>query len=244
MRKNSLNFIVDLLTLLAILLMTGTGLIMYFILPAGSGGRGLVLWGLGRHDWGDIHFWSAVALAVLLVLHLALHWAWVCGTIRRLVTSGRKGGQPRGKRDNAYGIAFLIVLIGGFTAFVLISRAGVTYSPAEAGRHDRAEGGGQGRGPAWASPDAGGGAQREDDSADPEEHSRFVAGVEIRGRTTLAEIEAAAGVSAESVISRLGLPQETPTDEALRVIADRHGLSMSAIRAAVAEAMEESRSEE
>jgi hypothetical protein len=68
MRKNTVNFYVDLATLLAILAMTGTGLILKYSLPPGSGGRGLVLWGLGRHDWGGVHFWIAVGLGVLLVV--------------------------------------------------------------------------------------------------------------------------------------------------------------------------------
>ncbi|MHC4142953.1 MAG: DUF4405 domain-containing protein [Planctomycetota bacterium] len=87
MRKNTVNFLVDLATLLAILAMTGTGLILKYSLPPGSGGRGLVLWGLGRHDWGGIHFWIAVGLGLLLVVHLVLHWPWVVATFRRL-TSG------------------------------------------------------------------------------------------------------------------------------------------------------------
>lgn len=242
MRKNSLNFAVDLLTLLAILVLVGTGLIMYLILPAGSGSRGLVLCGLGRHDWGDIHFWSSAALAVLLVLHLALHWAWVCGTIRRLLTPGRKGGRPRGKWDNAYGVAFLVVLIGGFAAFMFISDAAVRVSAEEAGRHERMEGGGRGRGLGRSSADAG--PEHEPGNSDHEQHSRFVGGMEIRGRTTLAEIEAATGVSAESIISRAGLPEDTSVSEPLRAIADRQGLSMSVIRAAVAEALAETGSED
>ena len=83
MRKNTLNFAVDVLTLLAILLMVGTGLVMKFTLPPGSGGRGLILSGLGRHDWGDVHFWASVALGVLLVLHVALHWAYVKTNLKR-----------------------------------------------------------------------------------------------------------------------------------------------------------------
>lgn len=33
--------------------------------------------GLGRHDWGDLHFYAAIFFLLLLILHLYLHWAWI-----------------------------------------------------------------------------------------------------------------------------------------------------------------------
>ena len=71
MRRNTLNFIVDLVSLLVMLGMIATGVVMRFLLPPGTGGRhgdGPVksLCGLGRHDWGDVHFWLGVAIGVLM----------------------------------------------------------------------------------------------------------------------------------------------------------------------------------
>jgi len=37
----------------------------------------LTLWGLGRHDWGEIHLWLATVMIVLVVVHIWLHWGWV-----------------------------------------------------------------------------------------------------------------------------------------------------------------------
>lgn len=226
MRKNTLNFVVDLLTLLAILAMVGTGLIMYYVLPAGSGGRGLVLWGLGRHDWGDIHFWASAALGGLLILHLALHWAWVCGTVRRLTRPGKKGGQPRGKLDNAWGVGFLVLVVGGFAGFVFIANAATTTSAEAAARHARMEHEAEGAGEA-ARANGGGGSG---------EHSRMVGQMEIRGSTTLQEIEAALGVPPAQVIEALGLPADTPTDQPLRVLRETYGLEMHVVRQVVDEA--------
>jgi hypothetical protein len=230
-RKNTLNFVVDLLTLIAILAMIGTGLVLYFVLPPGSGGRGLILWELGRHDWGDVHFWTAVSLAALLILHVALHWAWVCGTIRRLVHGPkRNAGRPRSALDNLYGIAFLAILIGAFTAFVFIANANVATSAEEAGRHEaeHADGG------AGGGKRAGRGSTNQSAENEHGEHNRSVGGVEIRGSTTLAEIEAATGVSAALIVQDLGLPPDTPTNERVRRLADQYGFSMRELRAAVA----------
>lgn len=58
--------------------LTGTGLLLSFRMPPGSrGGRGLEFLGLGRHDWGDVHLWIALAVIALTVAHLVLNWAWV-----------------------------------------------------------------------------------------------------------------------------------------------------------------------
>src|SRR3989304_3725348 len=97
MKRNTLNFLIDLVSLAAMLGLILTGIVMKFILPPGTGGRGggerSELWGLGRHDWGDIHFWLAVSVLSLLVLHVALHWGWVTGTLRRLFRPGVPAGS-------------------------------------------------------------------------------------------------------------------------------------------------------
>ncbi len=118
MRRNTLNFVVDAATLASLLGMVLTGLVIRFVLPPGSGGRNCVprqsLWELSRHQWGDIHYWLAVSLGVLVLIHLALHWSWVCGTLDRFC--GRRS-KASPMRRMAYGIVFvisLVVLVGGF----------------------------------------------------------------------------------------------------------------------------------
>jgi len=55
--------------------LTGTGLLLAFRLPPGSG-RHLATAGLTRHEWGDWHTWFSYAFLVLMAVHLALHWRW------------------------------------------------------------------------------------------------------------------------------------------------------------------------
>ncbi|MCL4222393.1 MAG: DUF4405 domain-containing protein [Phycisphaerales bacterium] len=153
MQRASINYIVDLLTFLAMLGIAGTGLIMKFALPPGSGGAGLALWSLGRHDWGSIHFWCTVALAVLLVLHLYLHWSWVCVLTNRLMHPFRKVAPPTKGKQRWAGVAVLIVLVGGLAGFTLAAKAQVKHDAEAAGRHEQQQridrpggGGGGGRG--------------------------------------------------------------------------------------------------
>jgi cytochrome c553 len=92
MSKAKANAVVDLMALVAFLALTTTGLVLRWPLPPGSGrlavesghpDRGVVLlWGLDRHQWGALHYWTAVVMAVILVVHLLLHYKWISHMIR------------------------------------------------------------------------------------------------------------------------------------------------------------------
>ncbi len=99
MSKNKLNLLVDVLGYLCMVALSSVGLILLYRLPPGTGGRGsgepaLTLLGLGRHDWGDIHFYIAIALVLLVIIHVALHWKWVKNTLGSLLT--HRGEQKPG----------------------------------------------------------------------------------------------------------------------------------------------------
>lgn len=123
MRKNAVNYALDSLSLLGMLALLGTGTVMKFVLPPGSGGK--TLSGLGRHGWGDVHFWIAAALVAVLVLHVALHWAWVCATTRRVAGAERRPPRLRKRADLAYGVAFLALLLAGLGGFLALARSSV-----------------------------------------------------------------------------------------------------------------------
>jgi fucose 4-O-acetylase-like acetyltransferase len=80
-RKPALNFIIDSVSFFAFVLLITTGVLMRYLLPPGSG-RISSIWGLNRHDWGDIHFWIAVVFLSIMALHLVLHWDWVVCRIK------------------------------------------------------------------------------------------------------------------------------------------------------------------
>jgi hypothetical protein len=92
MKRPNLNLAVDILALILAVLVVVTGLVLEYMLPPGSGRLGtegfgfapgamqrpiLLLWGLTRHEWGNIHFWTAIGLMGALSLHLVLHWRWI-----------------------------------------------------------------------------------------------------------------------------------------------------------------------
>jgi hypothetical protein len=102
MRRATLNFVVDFIAFLDLLALAFTGSIMRFILPPGSAGHGLgfrggrpapeakYLWSMDRHQWGGIHFYLAVIFAVLVLVHIILHWTWIKCYVRSLFRSSAK----------------------------------------------------------------------------------------------------------------------------------------------------------
>ena len=78
-----------------------TGFVLWLGFPAGGGGGGrgwgggggagnLTFWELSKHTWIDIHDWVAVALVVLVVVHVILHWKWIARMVRPVFGLTRK----------------------------------------------------------------------------------------------------------------------------------------------------------
>ncbi len=238
MRRTNLNFVVDLLLLLVCGGLLLTGLVIRFILPPGTGmrhaaehghGGGLTLFGLGRHDFGDIHFWLAVVAISLFVLHVALHWSWVCSVLRSWF--GGEKVQPRPinhRRRNVAGGGFLVALAAGFTIFLLYSRAVVhrVASMDAAVEIEDSE-------PGLKKSDTGRGKSRSGG-----QHRR-IGRAAIRGQMTLGEVEALTGVSAEEIIRELKLPSSISRDSRLGRLGRRYGLEMEEIREAISRCLKQ-----
>ncbi|NBC18928.1 MAG: DUF4405 domain-containing protein [Bacteroidetes bacterium] len=130
MKRPAQNFLVDSLSLVAFVLLVATGVIMYFVLPPGS--HGTTLWGLGRHDWGDVHFWVAVSFLGLLAVHLILHWKWIVHMVR-----GRSQDDARARQRVTLGIVGVVALLMLIAAPLLSS---TVERPGSADREGRGSG--------------------------------------------------------------------------------------------------------
>ncbi|MCY2953523.1 MAG: DUF4405 domain-containing protein [Planctomycetota bacterium] len=212
MKRNTLNFLIDLVSGLVLLGMIVTGLVMRFVLPPGSG-RARALWTWGRHDWGDVHFWLAVGAGALLLVHVALHWQWFWVTTVRLVRPGR-GAQayPGDMGRNLAGAALIVFLIGLFAGFVWLAQANVKATGE----------GGERRGRGESAQAVQSGSSREDERQS------------IRGSMTLGEVSAASGIPVESLRTNLGVPAGVSPDERLGRLRQQYGFTMDRVREIVA----------
>ena len=107
MRRTTLNFIVDAIAFVDLLLLATTGTILKWALPPGSGGHGYgyrggrgpgdikTLWGLGRHDWGDVHFVLSLLFVFLMLVHLILHWTWIKTCVKSFLSGPAEKSKDR-----------------------------------------------------------------------------------------------------------------------------------------------------
>ncbi|MHC4721941.1 MAG: DUF4405 domain-containing protein [Planctomycetota bacterium] len=96
MKKSKLNLVIDALLLVCMAAIAGIGLLMRNVLIPGyqrweiyGSNVELYFWGLGRHQWGTIHFIIALVLLGFVILHIVLHWSMILGIYRKLIPSVR-----------------------------------------------------------------------------------------------------------------------------------------------------------
>lgn len=105
-----LNRALNLLLYINFCILTGTGLLLWFRLPPRRGGPTRPeAFGLGRHEWGDIHSWLSVVFIALIVAHLVLHWKWLRTVAAKQHPVLLWGGLMAGL---AILLAFLLVPVG------------------------------------------------------------------------------------------------------------------------------------
>ena len=98
MRRGAFLYWIAVSAFLLFLLEVFSGFIVWVAIPRGDGfrgGRGAVeppgqeeFLALTRGDWIDIHDWAAVALLVVIGVHLILHWRWIVRVTRRMFVGG------------------------------------------------------------------------------------------------------------------------------------------------------------
>jgi hypothetical protein len=77
------------------LLVFSSGLISWLALEGGyRGGRNPAYYapvlGMARDGWHSLHLWTGVAMILLALLHLALHWRWILCTLRNIFDLGKR----------------------------------------------------------------------------------------------------------------------------------------------------------
>jgi hypothetical protein len=124
-KRNTFNFWLDLASLVVFFWLVVTGLLVYCILPpcdsctGGSAPEKVpTLWGLGRHDYGRVHFYLGLTAVTLVVLHLCLHWTWVCCTFGRLAGLNTTGVE----HCRLYGAVLLVLVVALVIALLCVAR--------------------------------------------------------------------------------------------------------------------------
>ena len=110
--RTAVNFFVDLAMLVVFVALMWISVVVRFVFPRGTEATGWRLLGLGFDDWCSLQFGTVALLAALIVLHLMLHWTWVCGVVTsRLSRSRGKAIQLDDGNRTLYGVGVLIVIL-------------------------------------------------------------------------------------------------------------------------------------
>lgn len=135
MTKTTINFLLDLILAIVFLTTMTIAAIGRFVFPPGPQGHGWLLLGVDAAAWMRIQFGFLFVFGVLALVHVMLHWSWVCGVVLHRVS------QWRGKKvvlndstQTLIGVAILVGIlhvIGGvvLAAMLLIEEPG-TVTPA------------------------------------------------------------------------------------------------------------------
>ena len=221
MRKSTFNLIVDATALIVMAGLTATGFLLAYKLPPGSGGgegRGfgaihgsaLAVWGLTRHQWGDLHLILAFVLAALMAAHLVSHWQWIRAMAK--TEGGPSGGMRKGLILGAAAISLVLVLL----PFLLTPRK---LGPA-------------GSGSSVSIPERNAGPLPTGDNAPGESGNEL-----IYGALTLDEVAQRTGLSVPRIAAVLGVKTPPQGDEKLGRWLRAEGLSMQDARSKLIQAM-------
>jgi len=111
MSKTITNFLIDVVLLLLTVSLVWSSVILRFVFPPAGAADGWTLWGGSYQQWSDIQFALLATICLSILLHVMMHWSWVCGVVVARVLKR----PPQARLDDGtrtlYGVGLLIVLI-------------------------------------------------------------------------------------------------------------------------------------
>jgi hypothetical protein len=108
--RSQVNFLLDALLLVLFCLIMTTAVIVRFVFPPSPDATGWLLWGHNYNDWCTFQFALIAAFALGILIHIMLHWSWVCGVAAAQFTRNKKGKLDEGTQT-IVGVGFLILLL-------------------------------------------------------------------------------------------------------------------------------------
>lgn len=107
--RTLVNFWLDTFLLLVFSLHSISAVIVQFVFPPGVAAKGWTLWSMNFGQWCTVQFFFLSVLAFGIVVHVMLHWSWVCGVIARKLLHQRE--LPDDGIRTVYGVGLLILLL-------------------------------------------------------------------------------------------------------------------------------------
>lgn len=122
--RAQVNFLLDSLLLIMFSALMATSVIVRFVFPPGPDAAGWLLWGYTYHAWCTWQFALIAALALGILVHVMLHWSWVCGIAVTQFLRNKRAKLDDGTQT-IVGVGFLIVLLNLIGLVVAAAALGV-----------------------------------------------------------------------------------------------------------------------
>ena len=114
-----INFWLDASLLVTIGVIGWVSVMFQVVFPTPTTADGWTLWGLSYNQWHDLQFGSICFCALAILLHVMLHWNWVCGVIAAQVLKLKT--RPDDGMQTIYGVATMIVFLGAILAVLIVA---------------------------------------------------------------------------------------------------------------------------
>ena len=112
MTRSLLNFWLDTILLVTFLAGIWVEMMVRVVFPPGTTADGWRLWSMTFDQWCELRFWLLAFLSCAVLLHVMLHWSWVCGLIGSKFLHGVEGKKRQfsdGERT-LLGVGLLVIL--------------------------------------------------------------------------------------------------------------------------------------
>ncbi len=112
MSRIVVNFLLDLSLLITLVSLATVSVINEFAFPPGTSAKGWLLWGYSYDAWSRFEFGLLCVLLLGVLVHVMLHWTWICGVVvsRLLGGRGKNVLHDDGLRT-LHGVTTLIVIL-------------------------------------------------------------------------------------------------------------------------------------
>lgn len=127
MSRAEVNFWLDALLLVLFVALGATAVIVQFVFPPGVAAKGWLLWGMTYGQWCSIQFGLLSLLGLGILVHVMLHWTWVCSVISRRLMHQKE--LPDDGIRTVYGVGLLIAILLTSAAVIVAAMFSISEPP-------------------------------------------------------------------------------------------------------------------
>jgi hypothetical protein len=110
--RTDVNFWLDTTLLILFSVLIFVTVVVRFVFPPAEDAEGWSLWSGTMTDWLDAQFVVLALFTLGVVVHLMLHWTWICGVItQRVLPRQGKGRTWNEGLRTIFGVGLMIVIL-------------------------------------------------------------------------------------------------------------------------------------